>query len=124
MKKLLYIICFILLIGVIYLGIINADQTLNIYIWGIKGTAQTLNMPEISKNINFAIYTFFILLIGLITGIGWIGQFYLAQKEKLNAYKRELEKTALTSSSSSSRVEILEAKIATLEKALSDKLDK
>ena len=53
-----------------------------------------------------------------------MGQFYLAQKEKLNAYKRELEKSSITNSSSSSRVEVLEAKIATLEKALDDALNK
>ena len=44
--------------------------------------------------------------------------------DSLNAYKRELEKTSIGSNESSSKVKVLESKIAVLEKALSDALNK
>ena len=118
MKQLINILSFLAILGVIYIAITNATDILSIRLWGIEGTAETLGMPEINKNINLAMYTFIVLGIGIFAGISWIGQFYFVQKEKLNAYKRELEKTSITNSSSTSRVEVLEAKIATLEKAL------
>ena len=76
-----------------------------------------------TKTINLAAYTFIITFVGVLAGAGFVGQFYFAQKEKLNAYKRELEKNSVTNYANTSKVEILEAKIATLEKALSEKLD-
>lgn len=124
MKKLINILSYVLVLGVIYIAIVNAPEILNLHLWGVKGTADTLGMNEYTKTINLALYTFIILAVGLFTGICWMGQFYLAQKEKLNAYKRELEKSSITNSSSTSRVEVLEAKIATLEKALDDALNK
>lgn len=42
----------------------------------------------------------------------------------LSAYKRELEKTAIGSTESTSKVKVLESKIAVLEKALDDALKK
>ncbi len=124
MKKILNIISYLAVLGVIYVAIANAAEILNLHLWGFKGTAETLGMPEYTKVINLATYTFIVLAVGLFTGICWVGQFYLAQKEKLNAYKRELEKSSITNSSSTSKVEVLEAKIATLEKALDDALNK
>ena len=44
--------------------------------------------------------------------------------EKNSAYKRQLEKTSVSNTESSSRVEVLEAKIKVLEKALEDALKK
>lgn len=41
---------------------------------------------------------------------------------KLNSYKRELEKEAISSSENSSRVKVLESKIEVLEKALENAL--
>ena len=124
MKKFLNIISYLVVLGVIYVAIANAAEVLNLHLWGFKGTAETLGIPEYTKTMNLATYTFVVLAVGLFTGICWVGQFYLAQKEKLNAYKRELEKSSITNSSSTSRVEVLEAKIATLEKALDDALNK
>lgn len=124
MKKFLNIISYLAVLGVIYVAIANAAEVLNLHLWGFKGTAETLGIPEYTKTMNLATYTFVVLAVGLFTGICWVGQFYLAQKEKLNAYKRELEKSSITNSSSTSRVEVLEAKIATLEKALDDVLNK
>ena len=46
------------------------------------------------------------------------------KNEKLNSYKRELEKESIASTESSSRVKVLEAKIEVLEKALENALKK
>ena len=123
MKRILNIISYLVVICIIYIAITNATEMLNLHLWGVRGGAE-LGMPELNTELNLAVYTFLVLVIGICVGICWIGQFYLTQKEKLNAYKRELEKTSITNSSSSSRVEVLEAKIATLEKALDDALNK
>lgn len=124
MKKLINMVSYILVLCVIYIAIVNSAEILNLQLWGTKGTAETLGMKEYTTSLNLALYTFIILGVGMFTGICWVGQFYLAQREKLNAYKRELEKSSITNSSSTSKVEVLEAKIATLEKALNDALNK
>ncbi len=111
-----------LLLGVIFIAVMNTHQTINLLIWGFKG-AEAIGMLELTKTINLAAYTFIITFVGVLAGAGFVGQFYFAQKEKLNAYKRELEKNSVTNYANTSKVEILEAKIATLEKALSEKLD-
>lgn len=46
------------------------------------------------------------------------------KNKKLNSYKRELEKEAIASTESSSRVKVLESKIKVLEKALENALKK
>ncbi len=46
------------------------------------------------------------------------------KNEKLNSYKRELEKESIASTESSSRVKVLESKIEVLEKALENALKK
>ncbi len=46
------------------------------------------------------------------------------KNDKINSYKRELEKEAIASTESSSRVRVLEAKIEVLEKALENALKK
>lgn len=46
------------------------------------------------------------------------------KNKKLNSYKRELEKEAIASTESSSRVKVLESKIEVLEKALDNALKK
>ncbi len=61
---------------------------------------------------------------GLLIGAGWLGFLYLQLKKKTAAYERRLEKTSVESSSSSSRVEVLEAKIKVLEKALDDAINR
>ena len=116
MKKLINIVSYIPVLGVIYTAIINASEILTLKLSAADS--------EPALNLNLAIYTLIVLVVGLFAGICQIGQFYLTQKEKLNAYKRELEKSSVTNSTSTSRVEVLEAKIATLEKALNDALNK
>lgn len=59
---------------------------------------------------------------GLVAGVLWMWSYFLAIQDKLKAYKRELEKNSVENSSSTSKVEVLEAKIEVLEKALKNAL--
>ena len=68
--------------------------------------------------INYAI----IFLSGVLTGILLMGIKLRVKNTKLNSYKRELEKEAISSSENSSRVKVLESKIEVLEKALENAL--
>lgn len=122
MKRVLNIISYLAILCVIYIAIVNSNEVLNLQLYGFQGTAEIMGLPV--KTLNLAVYTFIVLLVGFFAGLSWMGQFYLTQREKLNAYKRELEKSSLSNSTSTSRVEVLEAKIATLEKALDEALKK
>ena len=62
--------------------------------------------------------------LGILAG-GFLGLYFaFVQKEKLKTYKRQLEKVSVISDADSSRVEVLEAKIKTLETALKQSLEK
>ena len=63
-----------------------------------------------------------IFLSGVLTGILLMGIKLRVKNTKLNSYKRELEKEAISSSENSSRVKVLESKIEVLEKALENAL--
>lgn len=63
-----------------------------------------------------------IFLSGVLTGILLMGFKLKVKNSKLNSYKRELEKEAVSSSENSSRVKVLESKIEVLEKALENAL--
>lgn len=69
----------------------------------------------------YIIYAF-IFLSGVLTGILLMGFKLKVKNSKLNSYKRELEKEAISSSENSSRVKVLESKIEVLEKALENAL--
>ena len=49
--------------------------------------------------------------------------FLSATKAKVKAYERELEKTSITGQNNASKVDVLEAKIKTLEKAFNTVID-
>ena len=61
---------------------------------------------------------------GFITGILFTLSYILDVSRKLKAYKRELEKSSITTDESDSKVKVLESKIEVLEKALKDALNK
>lgn len=65
-----------------------------------------------------------IFFSGIITGIFLMGIKLKVKNTKINSYKRELEKEAILSTESSSKVKVLEAKIEVLEKALENALKK
>ena len=63
-----------------------------------------------------------IFLSGVSTGILLMGIKLRVKNTKLNSYKRELEKEAISSSENSSRVKVLESKIEVLEKEIKNAL--
>ncbi len=62
--------------------------------------------------------------IGFAIGMLFMSFFYIRSNKKLKEYKRKLEKTSVQSSEDSSKVDVLEAKIKVLEKALQSALEK
>ncbi len=85
-------------------------------------------------NITLCWYSYTVLngkleLLGVfISGIG-VGIFLMILKlnvknDKINSYKRELEKESINADESSAKVKVLEAKIEVLEKALENALNK
>ena len=121
MKKLISITAYLIIFYTIYLAIINYAQNIILQMGAVKGLVN-MGLPEYNINCNLGLYTLIILASGIFFGACFLWQFYTVQKEKLNAYKRELEKSSVSNSSNSSRVEVLEAKITTLEKALDNAL--
>ena len=82
-----------------------------------------LKRRQVVKQMNLAAYTLSLLIGGIFVGGGIVYMFWHAAKDKLKAYQRELEKTSITGTNSASRVEVLEAKIKTLEKAFNTVID-
>lgn len=129
MKKIFLFLSVIILLGAIYLIILNFNNymTINcVYSNLIDTQAQsgwTEQGPYFAKAIRVSTYTILILLSGLFVGAGTVYMFLSAQTKKLKAYQRELERASLTGVNSASRVEVLEAKIKTLENAFSTVID-
>jgi len=67
---------------------------------------------------------------GIVFGCGFLFGYFLmnlrldVKNNKLNSYKRELEKESIVSNESSSKIKVLESKIEVLEKALENALKK
>ena len=75
------------------------------------------------KTFNLGIYTLVSVISGIFVGAGVVYMFLSAQNDKVKAYQRELEKTSVSGMNNASRVEVLEAKIKTLEKAFNTVAD-
>lgn len=86
--------------------------------------AALLHLAPYSINLNTAIYTLAIFVLGEISAIFFFAPLYTSLKEKFNAYKRELEKGSISNTSSEAKIKVLENKIDVLEKALNDALKK
>lgn len=127
MKRTFLAISVILLLAIVYLVILNFNNTVNVnYIY----SSMIENRPGLIENagfyiktFNLSLYTLFILLSGVFVGAGTVYMFLDAQNNKVKAYQRELEKTSISGSANASRVEVLEAKIKTLEKAFNAVID-
>ncbi len=118
MKKLFFFLSIVVLCTVIYIILINTSSTVSINL--LKGSTYT---ADISKELGLPFYTIAILCAGLFSGAGVISLFLGVQQDKVKAYKRELEKTAVTGEANASKVDVLEAKIKTLEKAFTSVVD-
>lgn len=125
MKKLLIqAAAFIMALGAIFISIVNVRHSVSLQIWGPTVDDITGTLINNSVNVNIALFTFLMLAVGFFVGLALFSPFYFAQEEKLNAYKRELEKSSVKKDSSSSQVKVLQAKVEVLERALKEALNK
>lgn len=111
MKILLKLVSLLIVIVMLFIASANLGSTINLALFvGFY-------------YIKFIYVILGFLFAGLVAGLAWSWADYLGVNAKLKEYQRKLEKTSVQSSEDSSRVEVLEAKIATLEKALQSALE-
>lgn len=126
MKKIYLGLSIVLLLCVIYLAMVNFNNYALINVLSgmdIHRDGLVSNGQYLAKAVRISTYTVLILLSGIFVGAGTVYMFLSAQKEKVKAYQRELEKTSISGLDNASRVEVLEAKIKTLEKAFNTVID-
>jgi hypothetical protein len=116
MRIIFNIISIFIIVAVVSLAFLNTQTVFNFTVWGIKGTSLIYH-AGLMQVILMA------FIAGIIAGIFWAGSFYFPLNKNLKEYRRKLEKTSVQSDEESSKVEVLEAKIATLEKALQSALE-
>ena len=129
MRRIYLILSVLILLCVIYFVVVNANNTMDLQVLyspllDAQTKAEWTNQGSyFIKSINISLYTILILLGGIFAGAGTVYMFLSVQKDKVKAYQRELEKSSISGANNASRVEILEAKIQTLEKAFSTVVD-
>ena len=117
MRRVFLVLSIILLLGFIYLAVINMNNSINLsYIYSV---IESQNITTF----NLGIYTLISLFAGIFVCAGIVYMFLSAQNDKVKAYQRELERTSVSGLNNASRVEVLEAKIKTLEKAFNTVAD-
>ena len=116
MRRVFMAFSILLLLAVIYLCLINFENYAAI-------NFSTLSGDIFSRAIRVSTYSVLIMLSGVFVGAGTVYMFLAAQQDKVKAYKREIEKTSVSGADNASRVEVLEAKIKTLEKAFNTVID-
>jgi len=124
MKLILQLLAFITLFCIIYIIVINGNETIAIQLFAPHYDAVAQTTVHSTKNLSIAFYTIMVLGAGLFSGLCLFIPFYLTQTEQLYAYKRELEKNSVKTDSSTSQVKVLQAKVQVLEKALKEALDR
>lgn len=129
MKRVFLFLSVIILLGLIYLMILNFNNYTSLHLlYDYMLDVQTkVGMSEQGAYFVRAIRTSTLILTvlsaGLFIGAGTVYMFLSASKDKVRAYQRELERTSVSGSANASRVEVLEAKIKTLEKAFTSVVD-
>jgi len=118
MKKLFFFLSVVVICAVLYIALININNSIFLYV--LHSSAYTAAMR---MSIKVTTFTIIVLSAGLFSGAGIVSLFLGVQQDKIKAYKRELEKTAISSDSNASKVDVLEAKIKTLEKAFTSVVD-
>lgn len=93
--------------------------------WANPSASIALSVPIFKLTIftNSFVYVLGVLFAGALSGLLMGCAFAQNQKEKISPYKRQLEKLSVVKDSNQSRVEVLEAKIKTLETALEQSLN-
>ena len=124
MKLTFQIIAFVAIFSVIYLSIMNGHETYDLQLIAPHYDAVAQMTVHTTKTLSMAFILISTLIAGLFAGICLLIPFYLAQTEQLYAYKRELEKSSILTDSSNSQVKVLQAKVAVLEKALKEALNR
>lgn len=129
MRKIYLVLSVLILLSFIYLMIVNVNNNMDLQLlysplldaqtkaeWTEQGSYFT-------HTLSVSLYTILVLAGGIFAGAGTIYMFLSLQNDKVKAYQRELEKTSISGANNASRVEVLEAKIQTLEKAFSTVVD-
>ncbi len=124
MKLILQILAFIALFCVIYIVILNGNDSITLQLWAPRYDELSQTVYHTTKTLNVAFFTLGVLGAGLFSGLCLFVPFYLAQTEQLFAYKRELERSSVKTDNSTSQVKVLQAKVEVLEKALKEALEK
>lgn len=129
MKKVFLTLSVIILLCFIYLAIINFGNYSSInFLNGNLTDVQIQNGwvaqgDYIAKAVRVSTFLVLTLIAGIFVGAGTVYMFLEATKVKVKAYERELEKTSISGTNNASKVEVLEAKIKTLEKAFNTVID-
>ncbi len=129
MRRIYLVLSILILIAVIYFAIMNFNNyiSLNVLYSNLLDAQTKAGWIEqggyFVKAIRLSTYTILVLLGGVFAGAGTVYMFLQAQTDRVKAYQRELEKTSITGTNNASRVEVLEAKIKTLEKAFNTVID-
>lgn len=123
MKYLFWIISLLIIIGWIYLLIINFNTMTSITLLD-NGLANVLHTFPRRLPMNMALLILIMYLAGESAMFFFLLPILKQNKEKESAYERRLEKTSASKDESSSKVKVLEAKIEVLEKALEEALKK
>lgn len=112
MKIFLSLISVAIAAVVIFLAVLNVHTLFNFTLSGHNSI--NLNLAQVILGAFFA---------GILVGILWATSFYMQTQVRLKEYQKKLEKTSVISSDDSAKIGVLEAKIATLEKALKSALE-
>ena len=116
MRRIFMALSILLLLIVIYISLINFENYAAV-------NFSTLSGHIFPRAIRISTYTVLVLLSGIFVGAGTVNMFLSAQRDKVKAYKRELEKSSVAGADYASKVDVLEAKIETLEKAFNTVID-
>lgn len=116
MRRVFMAVSMLVLLAIVYITVINFQNYAGV-------NFSTLSGHIFTRAIRVSTYTVLMVLSGIFVGAGTVYMFLSAQNDKIKAYRRELEKTSISGASNEARVEVLEAKIKTLEKAFNTVID-
>ena len=106
-----------------FVALMNYHNTVTVNLLSPKFASITgLQVNTISCDM--AIFTIAVFAFGASFILFIFAPLYNSLKDKYVAYKKELERGSITNTSSEAKIQVLENKIAVLEKALNDALKK
>lgn len=114
---------FMSILAAITLTLMNFRNVVSINIISDK-FANLLHLSPHTLMFDMAVYTVCVFFLGVVAVAFYVAPLYDSLKEKYMAYKRELEKGSISNTSAESKIQVLQNKIAVLEAALNDALNK